>query len=79
MVNTWFLFLINFSILLSDSTSKQNKTNIYKDLSQVIPSVLILIETNLKVEEQVARIRESFRNMVTLVLLEAKVETNESI
>lgn len=73
MVNTWFLFLINFSILLSDSTSKQNKTNIYKDLSQVIPSVLILIETNLKVEEQVARIRESFRNMVTLVLLEAKV------
>ena len=79
MVNTCFLFLINFSILLSDSTSKQNKTNIYKDLSQVIPSVLILIETNLKVEEQVARIRESFRNMVTLVLLEAKVETNESI
>lgn len=73
MVNTCFLFLINFSILLSDSTSKQNKTNIYKDLSQVIPSVLILIETNLKVEEQVARIRESFRNMVTLVLLEAKV------
>ena len=73
MVNTSFLFLINFSILLSDSTSKQNKTNIYKDLSQVIPSVLILIETNLKVEEQVARIRESFRNMVTLVLLEAKV------
>lgn len=73
MVNTSFLFLINFSILLSDSTSKQNKTNIYKDLSQVVPSVLILIETNLKVEEQVARIRESFRNMVTLVLLEAKV------
>lgn len=73
MVNTCFLFLINFSILLSDSTSKQNKTNIYKDLSQVVPSVLILIETNLKVEEQVARIRESFRNMVTLVLLEAKV------
>ena len=73
MVNASFLFLINFSILLSDSTSKQNKTNIYKDLSQVIPSVLILIETNLKVEEQVARIRESFRNMVTLVLLEAKV------
>lgn len=73
MVNTCFLFLINFSILLSDSTTKQNKTNIYKDLSQVVPSVLILIETNLKVEEQVARIRESFRNMVTLVLLEAKV------
>lgn len=73
MVNASFLFLINFSILLSDSTSKQNKTNIYKDLSQVVPSVLILIETNLKVEEQVARIRESFRNMVTLVLLEAKV------
>ena len=67
----------NVPMLLSDSTSKHNKTNIYRDLFQVVPSVFILIETKcnqyLKVEEQTAEIHESFQNTVILVLLGANV------
>lgn len=48
MVNTRFLFFIDFSVLLIDSASKPNKAKIYKILFQFIPSIFILVETKCK-------------------------------